>query len=175
MIGCARCAEHRRTSSRRSNEGVHMTEEVKVGDQGKDFVLESHTGEKVALSEHRGKKVLLSFHPLAWTKICGDQMKSLEENKERFDELDAVAFGISVDTVPSKKAWAEELGIENTQLLCDFWPHGKMIKDYGLFRDEDGFSQRANIIIDEEGKMIFKKVYPIRELPDIEEIIEEMR
>jgi len=33
---------------------------------------------------------------------------------------------MSVDTVPSKKAWAKELGIKNTGLLSDFWPHGEV-------------------------------------------------
>ncbi len=145
------------------------------GELAKDFVLESNSGEEFKLSEHRGKTVLLSFHPLAWTKICAEQMKSLEEYKEKLDELDAEAVGISVDTVPSKKAWAEELGIDNTLLLCDFWPHGKMIKEYGIFREEDGFSERANILVSPDGKVSFVKIYPIRELPDMEEIIKEIK
>jgi alkyl hydroperoxide reductase subunit AhpC len=40
----------------------------------------------------------------------------------------------------------------------------------GLLRAE-GFSERANVIVDETGKIIFVKVYPIRELPDIREIL----
>jgi len=34
------------------------------------------------------------------------------------------------------------------------------------------FSERANIIIDENGKVIFTKLYDLPELPDIEDIIE---
>ena len=78
---------------------------------------------------------------------------------------------MSVDTVPSKKAWAENLGIKNTPLLSDFWPHGEVAKLYGIFRDKNGFSERANIGVDENQKVVFFKVYPIRELPDINEII----
>ncbi len=144
------------------------------GDPSPDFELEDHNGNKIKLSELRGKTVLLSFHPLAWTNICAKQMESLEDNKEELDELNAVAMGISVDSVPSKKAWAEELVIEDTPLLCDFWPHGKMIKDYRIFREDDGFSERANIIVDPEGNIAFIKVYPIKELPDMKEILEEI-
>lgn len=82
-----------------------------------------------------------------------------------------MALGISVDTVPSKKAWAKELGIKNTRLLSDFWPHGEVACLYGIFREKDGFSERANIIIDENGQVVFVKVYPIAQLPDVEEII----
>jgi peroxiredoxin len=99
-------------------------------------------------------------------------MQSLEINKERFDELNTVTVGVNVDPIPSKKAWAGELGIESTRLLSDFWPHGEVAKKFGVFREKEGFSERANIIIDENGKVIFTKVYDINQLPDIEEIIQ---
>jgi peroxiredoxin len=41
----------------------------------------------------------------------------------------------------------------------------------GVFRDEDGFSERANIIVDENGRVSFIKVYDIPQLPDMAEII----
>lgn len=145
---------------------------VKPGDRARDFILSDQTEMHIQLSAFRGKKVLLSFHPLAWTKVCADQMKSLEKNRSRFEKLNTVALGISVDTVPSKKAWAKELGIKNTKLLSDFWPHGEAAIIYGIFNQEDGVSERANIIVDEKGKIVFVKVYPGAELPDIEEIFQ---
>ena len=56
-------------------------------------------------------------------------------------------------------------------MLADFWPHGQVAKLYGIFREKEGFSERANIIVDEAGKVIFFKVYEIGQLPDIQEII----
>lgn len=140
------------------------------GEKGKPFLLKDNRDKDVQLSDFKGKKVLLSFHPLAWTGVCADQMKALEENKERFDDLNTVALGISIDSVPSKNAWAKTLGIQNTPLLCDFWPHGRIAKAYGVFRQANGFSERANIILDEKHRVIFVKVYPIAQLPDLEEI-----
>ncbi|HIH44075.1 MAG TPA: peroxiredoxin [Candidatus Methanoperedenaceae archaeon] len=147
---------------------------VKIGDTAKDFSLSDQNGKKIRLSDFKGKKVLLSFHPLAWTAVCADQMKSLEDNRYRFDKLNTVALGISVDTAPSKRAWAKQLGIKNTRLLSDFWPHGEVAKLYGIFREKEGVSERSNIIIDEQWKVVFVKVYPMGELPDIEEIIKVM-
>jgi len=141
---------------------------VKVGDKAKDFALNDQDGKETLLSDFSGKKVLLSFHPLAWTEVCAEQMKSLEKNYTRFEKLNTVALGISVDTVPSKKAWAKELGIKNTRLLSDFWPHGEVAISYGIFREKEGISERANIIVDENGKVVFVKVYPISQFPDIE-------
>ena len=150
-----------------------MDEERKqeIGKQANDFMLKDQNGKEFKLSSLKGKKVLLSFHPLAWTEVCAKQMKSLEDNKATLDSLNTVAFGMSVDTVPSKKAWAESLGIKNTPLLSDFWPHGYVTKAYGIFREKNGFSERANIILDEDQKIIFFKVYEIGKLPDINEII----
>lgn len=144
---------------------------VKQGDKAKDFTLSDQDDKDIQLSNLKGKKVLLSFHPLAWTKVCADQMKSLEKNRMRFEELNTMAFGLSVDTVPSKKAWAKELGISRTSLLSDFWPHGEVAGMYGIFREKEGFSERANIIVDEKGMVLFVKIYPLSTLPDVEEII----
>lgn len=135
-----------------------------------DFELKDHRDQVFKSSDFRGKKILLSFHPLAWTPVCRDQMLSLEKNFERFKSLNAVAVGVSIDSVFSKKAWAEAIGVKNTPLLADFWPHGGLAQRLGLFRHNDGFSERANVILDENGKVKFIKVYPILELPDIEEI-----
>lgn len=145
---------------------------AKVGDQAPDFVLKDQNEKEFKLSDHRGKRVLLSFHPMAWTGVCAKQMKSLEDNKAAFDSLNTVAVGLSVDSIPSKKAWADSLGIKHTSLLSDFWPHGGVAQRFGMFRERSGISERANIIVNEEGKIVFVKVYPIPELPDINEIVE---
>jgi peroxiredoxin len=144
---------------------------ITVGRRAQDFSLPDHEGQQVRLSTLRGKKVLLSWHPLAWTPVCAEQMKTLEKNRRAFAKLNTVALGLSVDTVPSKKAWAAVLKIKETRLLSDFWPHGKVAKSLGLFRPIQGISERANIILDETGKVVFIKVYPIKELPDITEIL----
>jgi len=149
-------------------------DKIKVGDTAKDFLLKDHNGQEVTLKGLSGKKVLLSFHPLAWTRVCAEQMKSLEANLERFSEANTIPLGISVDPEPCKKAWASELGIEKTSLLCDFWPHGQVASELGILIEDKGISERANIIIDENGKVVFIKIYPISELPDITEIINEI-
>jgi peroxiredoxin len=147
-----------------------MKKSIEQGEKGKPFLLKDNRDKEIRLSDFKGKKVLLSFHPLAWTGLCAEQMKALEANKEKFALLNTVALGLSVDTVPSKNAWAKTLGIQQTSLLCDFWPHGKIAKAYGLFRQANGFSERANVILDEKQRVLFVKVYPISQLPDIEEI-----
>lgn len=148
---------------------------LRLGKAVRNFTLPDQLGNSFILSGMKGRRVLLSFHPLAWTPVCTRQMQSLEKNKRVFDKLNTVAVGLSVDSVPCKAAWAKTIKIKQTKLLADFWPHGNVAKSLGLFRGKDGISQRANVIIDEAGKVCFVKVYPISELPDIHEIIDYLK
>ena len=144
---------------------------IRRGTRAMNFSLKDQNDKTFDLLEQSGKRILLSFHPLAWTAFCAGQMKSLEENRGTLESLNTVAVGISVDSVPCKKAWAESLKITSTRLLSDFWPHGKVAQLYGLFRDANGFAERANVIVDEKQMAVFVKVYPIHSVPDIGEVI----
>ncbi len=145
---------------------------IEAGNKFEDFILKNHKEATVNTALLPHKKILLSFHPLAWTPVCTKQMQSLESNYNLFQELNTVPFGISVDSVPCKKAWAESIGINKLDLLSDFWPHGELAVKLGIFIDQFGFSHRANIILDEQRQAVFVKIYPLKELPDIDEIIE---
>jgi peroxiredoxin len=144
---------------------------IQPGDPAKNFSLKDQNDKTFDLYEQSGKRTLLSFHPLAWTEYCAAQMKSLEDKQEVLASLNCVPVGISVDSVPCKRAWAGSLAITQTPLLCDFWPQGEVARKYGIFRDQNGFSERANVIINEKQKVVFVKIYPVHSVPDIEEII----
>ena len=144
--------------------------QIAVGSKVGRFTLSDQHGEPFSRDDEAGKKLILSFHPLAWTPLCARQMKALEASRNRFLKENAVAFGVSVDAPPSKLAWAKELGIRETRLLSDFWPHGAVSRRLGVFRAEDGFSERAVIILDERRRMCFSKVYPLAKLPDLREV-----
>jgi len=144
---------------------------VQPGDHAPNFSLKDQNDRTFDLLEHMGERILLSFHPLAWTGHCAAQMVSLEKNREVLKSLNTSAVGISVDSMVCKREWARQLAISQTQLLCDFWPHGRVARLYGLFREANGFSERANVIVDEKMTVAFVKVYPVHSVPDITEII----
>ncbi len=148
---------------------------LKPGDKALDFTLKNQHSEEISLSSLKGKKVLLSFHPLAWTKVCEVQMKSLDIKKAELDKLNTVALGISVDSTFCKKEWADYIDIEDTDLLSDFWPHGEVAKKYDLFIEKAGISGRANVLVDEKGVIQKVWVYEIPQIPDIEEVLEALK
>jgi peroxiredoxin len=144
---------------------------IAVGSDAPDFELPNQTREPVRLSAYRGRKhVVLAFHPLAFTPVCSVQMQTYEKTRNRFADLDAVVFGISVDAGPSKRAWGESLGGISFDLLADFHPHGAVAKAYGVMRN-DGIAERAVIVVDKTGKVAWAKQYEIPEQPDVEELL----
>ena len=148
---------------------------IAIGSACPPFDLKDQNGTQHQFSDYRGRHLLLSFHPLAWTGVCQRQMESLEMNVAVFKELNVKAFGISVDSSPCKKAWAESIHVSETPLLADFWPHGGLAQALGIFREDGGISERANIIIDAEGIVHWLKIYPIGEVPDLNEVIQVLK
>lgn len=59
-------------------------------------------------------------------------------------------------------------------MLSDYNPLGETAKAYGIFLDELNASKRANILIDEKGKVEWVKVYEISEIPDFEQVLSEI-
>jgi peroxiredoxin len=155
-------------------EGGVTVRAIRPGSPLPKLVLADQDKAQIDVSTIRRAR-LLSFHPLAWTGVCQRQMEALEMNADVFAGLNAQAFGISVDPVPSKKAWADAIGVKRTRLLSDFWPHGAASSSLGLFREADGFSERASVIVDAGGMVRFVKVYPIGEVPDIAELLEALK
>jgi alkyl hydroperoxide reductase subunit AhpC len=82
--------------------------------------------------------------------------------------------GILCDTVYTLKAWADSLGGVQYPLCSDFWPHGKVSQAYGVFNEEIGRPERAIIVVDEQGTCRYIDVHQLREVPDEEEIADEV-
>ena len=144
----------------------------KPGDKAPDFELPAAGDTKIRLSDYLHRKnVILSFHPLAFTGVCSAQMQDLQAESGTLNGKETVALGISVDSVPAKKAWADSLGVTDVLFLSDFEPKGRVARLYRVYREKEGFSERAVFIIDKEGIVRFSRLYPIKERPDIREII----
>jgi glutaredoxin len=79
--------------------------------------------------------------------------------------MQAQVLGISVDSVPCLKAWADSLGGITYPLLSDFFPHGQVAQNYGILREE-GFTERALFVIDKRGIIRYVDVHDIDDQPD---------
>jgi glutaredoxin len=89
--------------------------------------------------------------------------------------LDAQVLGVSIDHVPCLVAWAESLGGITYPLLSDFWPHGAVCEQYGVFREAEGRSERAIFVIDKRGIIRYIDIHDIDHQPDNDVVLDVLR
>lgn len=74
-----------------------------------------------------------------------------------FDAAETQVLGLSVDSKFCHKAWAKGFEGIDFPLLADFHPKGDVAKAYGLWLDEAGISDRATVLIDKDGKVVWSE------------------
>jgi peroxiredoxin len=122
------------------------------GTQAPDFTLPATSGTDVILSKLRGKNVLLAFFPLAFTRVCTQEMCSSSEDYGRFRDANTVVLPISVDSIPTLREFKAKEPI-SVDLLSDF--KREVSRRYGTLIEEMFFSNRAYVLIDPAGKVLW--------------------
>jgi mycoredoxin-dependent peroxiredoxin len=131
---------------------------VRTGDSAPEFDLEVVKQERVKLSDFRGRSnVLLVFHPFAFTPVCEDEARDLQENLQSFRDAETEIVFVSCDPSAARQAWKKEIGAEYT-FASDFWPHGAAAKAYGVFNEGTGAPHRGTFLIDSAGTVIWSLV-----------------
>jgi peroxiredoxin len=124
-----------------------------VGDQAPDFTLKDQNNQEWTLSEFRGdRNVLVVFYPLAFSGICTGELDHLRDHLAEFADVQLLA--VSVDSVFTLRAWSDQRGYD-FPLLSDFWPHGTVAQDYGIFNDKAGIANRGTFSVDADGIIRF--------------------
>jgi peroxiredoxin (alkyl hydroperoxide reductase subunit C) len=76
-------------------------------------------------------------------------MEAYQADIAKFETAETQIFGISVDSVPANREFAKQNSI-TFPLLSDFAKRS-VVKDYGIFSEENGFGVRATFVIDKNG------------------------
>lgn len=140
----------------------------RVGQQAPDFTLANQYGEPVRLSDFRGRNVVVVFYPFAFSGICTGELCEIRDNLSVFEHADAEVLAISVDSKYALRAYAEQEGY-SFSLLADFWPHGAVAGQYGVFDSDSGMAGRGTFIIDGEGTIRYVVVNPRGQARDLAE------
>jgi peroxiredoxin len=129
-----------------------------VGTEAPDFTLKEQNNQEVTLSSFRGdRSVLVVFYPFAFSGICTGELCAVRDDLTSFQNTDVQILAVSVDHAFALKAWADAEGYE-VPLLADFWPHGKVAQDYGVFNAKAGFALRGTFLVDKTGTVRFAEV-----------------
>jgi peroxiredoxin len=124
---------------------------LEVGSVAPDFELSNQFGESVRLSSFAGTKpVALVFFPLAFTGVCTGELCELRDNFDVFASAGVELLAVSVDNKASLRVFSETEGFDFS-LLADFWPHGEVARQYGVFIEDRGHATRATFLIDTAG------------------------
>lgn len=129
-----------------------------IGSPAPSFVLPDQDKNQVALSSLTDDRAaLLVFYPFAFSGICTGELCAIRDDIGAFANDDVQVVGISCDPVHSLKAWA---GAERYEfpLLSDFWPHGAVSRQYGVFLEATGFATRGTFLVDRDGILRWAQV-----------------
>ena len=140
---------------------------VQIGDQAPDFELPDQHGTPVKLAGFRGaKNVVLVFYPLAFSPVCSTELRALRAEFPGASPSGAELLTVSVDSLFTHRAWADAEHFE-FRLLADFWPHGAVAKQYGVFDEATGLATRGTFIIDSRGIVRWSVINPIPQARDV--------
>jgi peroxiredoxin len=138
--------------SGRQSPGGSMTAEV--GKAAPDFTLKDQAGNDVTLSSFKGKSsVALHVYPFTFTGVCEGELCRIRDDYSDFENAGVQVLAVSCDSRHSQRIWAEQQGF-TFPVLSDFWPHGAVAKDYGVFNDQLGCAIRATFLIDKNGNIV---------------------
>jgi len=132
-----------------------------VGAPAPEFSLATNEGKQASLKDFRGKWVVLYFYPKDFTSGCTLQAHNFQRDLAKYEAVNAVILGVSVDTADSHKEFCAKEGLA-FKLLAD--TDSKVSDAYGSVMEYNGMklSARNTFIIDPKGKIaqVFLKVKP---------------
>jgi peroxiredoxin len=122
-----------------------------IGATAPDFTLKDQYGQDVSLSGFRGDKaVVVVFFPFAFSGICTGELCEIRDDLGAFANDDVQVLAVSCDHMFTQRAYADAQGYF-FPVLSDFWPHGQVARDYGVFVQDGGFATRGTFLIDRDG------------------------
>ena len=134
-----------------------------VGEVAPEFTLSDQHGEELVLTEMLvDGPVALVFVPFAFSRICTGEFAELGDELAKFESHGVRLLGVSVDSVWTLRAWADQEGFDFS-ILSDFWPHGETARAYGAFVERTGAAARATVIIDQDRRVAASFETPVGE------------
>jgi peroxiredoxin len=143
------------------NKNLHSTHmALQIGSIAPVFTGKSKTDSgliEINLEQNlKRKKIVLLFFPFAFTGGCTQEMCTLSADYAAYETVNAVVYGISVDSPFAQEAWAKQNKIHLT-LISDF--NKQIAQQYDVLYSDlmglKGVAKRSAFVIDLEGKIAY--------------------
>lgn len=120
-----------------------------VGQMAPAVALPSQEGATVDIKSFHGKWVVLYFYPKDMTQGCTIEAHNFQQDLDKYEKLNAVIVGVSVDNTDSHKEFCAKESL-TFKLLSD--TDRKVVDAYGAL-GPTGAAQRTTFLIDPTGKI----------------------
>jgi peroxiredoxin Q/BCP len=144
-----------------------------VNETAPDFCLPGDQGEEFCLSEHLGERLLLVFYPGDNTPVCTRQLCEYRDGIESFSELGVTVIGISSDGLESHRRFRTKHDLPFV-LLSD--ESLEVAQSYGC-KGALG-TKRAVFLVDEQGVIRYAHIEALalfrRRAEELLEVIREL-
>ena len=127
-----------------------------------DFSAQAYVNDEfktITKADILGKWSVFFFYPADFTFVCPTELSDLQDKYEEFKSAGCEVYAVSCDTHFVHKAWhdSSELIKELTYpMLGD--PTHALAKDFDVFIEADGISERGTFIINPQGKIVSYEV-----------------
>ena len=129
---------------------VSFATELKVGDMAPNFRLQATDGYTYQLDHYKGKQaVVLAWYPMANTRGCTIECKSIVDNGPKIRKFDVVYFMASVDPLDDNKDFARKMEADFPMLSDPSKETAKAYDVLNFFR----VASRVTFYIDIDGKI----------------------
>jgi alkyl hydroperoxide reductase subunit AhpC len=157
---------------------------MRIGRPAPDFkdanaVLPDGKIGKISLSDYKGKWVYFSTMPLAFTFVCTTEIIELSNAQKELDALNAVAIGMTVDSVYSLDAWKRTprkeggIGAISFPIISDL--KKEISQTYNVLLEEEGITFRGSFLIDPNGVLRHMQINDLPVGRSIDEAIRTIR
>ncbi len=133
-----------------------------VGTPAPSFTLPSQDGSPVSLESYKGKWVVLYFYPKDQTSGCSLEAHNFQRDLPKYQALNAVVLGVSLDTVDSHRQWCTKDSF-TFKMLAD--PEHKVVDEYGvplMSHAGANYATRDTFLISPDGKIM--KMWQVKDI-----------
>lgn len=140
-------------------------------EKAENFILKDQFGNDFELYKNLDKKILLIFYPKDKSIVCSRQLNNYQKNIDLFEAEGIRPVGINIESPDSHMSFCNSLNI-NFSLLSD---EGKKVSKSFNALNLFSVNRRKLVLIDNSGKILYRKTVPGLIYINAEKIIDELR